>query len=115
MWHAAVTMSIRNIYYAAATSISVSFCMRHMIKRASACVVSILQVLFTLPPLSGCRDKLDSAHSHAAPYEEALQRLFPWIPDTLSVLEGLGACPTEPEAVEERKNKIEVCMCLHSI
>jgi uncharacterized coiled-coil DUF342 family protein len=57
--------------------------------------------------LSECQEKLDSAHSHAAPYEDALERLFPWIPDTLARLEGLGACPTEPEAVEQRKNKIE--------
>ena len=42
------------------------------------------------------------------PYEESVQRLLPWVPDTLAHLNGLGPCPTEPEAVEQRKNEIEV-------
>lgn len=37
-----------------------------------------------------------------------MQRLLPWVPDTLSHISSLGACPTEPEAVEKRKKVIEV-------
>ena len=57
---------------------------------------------------SGHQDKLDTAYSHAAPYEDSVQRLLPWVPDTLSHINSLGACPTEPEAVEKRKKEIEV-------
>ena len=52
------------------------------------------------------------ALSHAIPYEDSVRRLLPWVPDTLSRLNGLGPCPTEPEAVEQRKNEIEV-PCIH--
>ena len=83
------------------------------LKTVLECVsVCKYQQFIHLNPLSECQEKLDSAHSHAAPYEDALERLFPWIPDTLARLEGLGACPTEPEAVEQRKNKIEVYVYL---
>ena len=69
-------------------------------------LTDILWVYFS--PCRGCQERLGTARSHAVAYEEAVHRLLPWVPDMLSHLQGLGACPTEPEAVEQRKNKIEV-------
>ncbi len=51
---------------------------------------------------------LASAHTLATSYEGATQKLLPWVPQTLEVLANLGPPPADPQAVEERKSRIEV-------
>ena len=51
---------------------------------------------------------LDNAFDLASTREGELEKLNPWVPQTLQRLENLGPPPTEPEKVEELKAEIEV-------
>ena len=51
---------------------------------------------------------LEAGHTLAKGYEGAMNKLLPWVPETLDRLENLGPPPSEPEMVEKRKNQIEV-------
>ena len=62
--------------------------------------------------LRGHQNKLETAHAQAVAYEGAMAKLLPWVPKTLSYLEGLGPIPTEPEMVEQRKSEVEGCVCV---
>ena len=56
---------------------------------------------------SDCQEKLNCARSHAAPYEKAMKQLFPWVPDTLTQLDGLGPAITEHRAVEVQVSVVQ--------
>ena len=58
--------------------------------------------------LRECQSTLQTAHDLAVSYEGAMEKLLPWVPETLKHLGSLGAIPTEPEEVEKRKREVEV-------
>ncbi len=58
--------------------------------------------------LSQCQSSLDTALELASVHDGDMDKLTPWVPQTLEHLENSGPPPTKPEKVEELKTKIEV-------
>ena len=59
------------------------------------------------------RSELEVVLGVAKSHEAACERLLPWVPKTLVWMEGAGSLPSEPEAVEQLKTEVEVCLnCL---
>ena len=58
--------------------------------------------------LSQHESNLEATFMLAKGHEEAMDKLFPWVPRSLERLENLGPPPTEPDLVEELKTEIEV-------
>ena len=61
--------------------------------------------------LSQHESNLETAFMLAKGHEGAMEKLFPWVPETVERLENLGPPPSEPELVEKLKTEIEVCTC----
>ena len=53
---------------------------------------------------------LETVLGLAQSHEVACEKLFPWVPNSLSRMEGVSSLPSEPEAVEKLKAEVEVCV-----
>ena len=62
---------------------------------------------FSIIPVSGHQGKRDEAYTHVLKYEKAIQHLLPWIPDTLTLLEGLITHSSKHQTVAQTRTEIE--------
>lgn len=61
------------------------------------------------------QSNLDIALPLAKSHESTMEKLLPWIPNTLERLETMGPPPAEPDLVQQLKSEVEVCSFISSL